>query len=262
MTAIKGYEQTIIIPDTQYPWIDEAAEKALMDFVSDQQPDQLLQIGDFADFYSLANFDKKISPSQRLHLEEEVHLGRRKLVEWASLVPRKTRKKLIEGNHEARVARYLEQQGGEFFDLSELSVDALLHVEQAGWEYIGPYGAGTWVGKPGGLWATHGDFARKWSADSAQAHLLKYGHSVIHGHTHRLGAFYQTLQGADGPRTLGAFEVGCICSFETTPRASNTNDWQHGFAVVWTSKTSTRFHVDLIAITDGGFVAGGKKYGR
>lgn len=262
MNVVKGYNQTVVIPDTQYPWIDTDAERALMDFVSDQQPDQLIQIGDFADFYSLANFDKKISPSQRMHLEEEVNLSRAKLREWASLVPRRVPKKFIEGNHEARVARYLEQQGGEFFDLSELSVASLLRVEEAGWEYIGPYGSGTWVGRPGGLWATHGDFARKWSADSAQAHISKYGHSVIHGHTHRLGAFYQTQQGADGPRTLGAFEVGCLCSFSTTPRATTVTDWQHGFAVVWTSKTTPRFHVDLVAITEGGFVAGGRKYGR
>lgn len=262
MTAIKGFDQTIIIADTQYPWIDKDAERAFMDFVTDQQPDQLIQIGDFADFYSLATFDKKISPSQRVHLQEEVDLSRRKLVEWAALVPRKTRKILIEGNHEARVARYLEQQGGELFDLNELSVEALLRVEQAGWRYVGPYGAGVWVGQPGGLWATHGDFARKWSADSAQAHVLKYGHSVIHGHTHRLGAFYQTQQGADGPRTIGAFEVGCLCSFDDTPRATKTNDWQHGGAVVWTSKGSPRFHVDLVAIVDGGIVYQGKRYGR
>lgn len=262
MSIVKGFEQTVVVSDTQYPWIDTTAERLVMDFIADEQPDQIIQIGDFADFYSLANFDKKISPSQRVHLEEEVTLSRAKLREWASLVPRKTRKKIVEGNHEARVARYLEQQGGEFFDLSELSVASLLRAEQAGWDYIGPYGAGTWVGLPGGLWATHGDFARKWSADSAQAHLLKYGHSVIHGHTHRLGAFYQTLQGADGPRTLGAFEVGCLCSFSETPRASVMNDWQHGFAVVWTSKTSPAFHVDLIAIVDGAFVYAGKRYGR
>lgn len=257
-----GYRQTIVISDTQYPFVDEAAEKAVMDYVADAEPDQIIQIGDFADFYSLASFDKKISPSQRLHLQEEVEVSRRKLRDWAGLVPKRTKKVLIEGNHEARVARYLEQQGGEFFDLSELSVSSLLRVEDAGWDYVGPYGAGTWVGLPGGLWATHGDFARKWSADSAQAHLTKYGHSVIHGHTHRLGAFFQTLQGADGPRMLGAYEVGCLCDFDTTPRASMSNDWQLGIATVWTSKTSPRFHVDLHAIVDGGFVAGGRRYGR
>lgn len=257
-----GYLQTVVISDTQYPWIDSSAERAVMDYIADNQPDQIIQIGDFADFYSLANFDKKISPSQRMHLEEEVQISRRKLREWSALVPKRTPKILIEGNHEARVARYLEQQGGEFFDLQELSVSALLRVQEAGWEYVGPYGAGVWVGQPGGLWATHGDFARKWSADSAQAHIDKYGHSVIHGHTHRLGAFYKTLQGADGERTIGAFEVGCLCDFKTTPRGSTTNDWQHGFGVVWTSKTSPRFHVDLIAIVEGGFITGGRRYGK
>jgi predicted phosphodiesterase len=257
-----GFVRTVIISDTQYPWVDEAAEAALMEYVAQTQPDQLIQIGDFIDLYSLATFRKGVSPSERMYLREEVKVGKAKLREWGDLVP-KARKVLIEGNHEGRLARYLEDNGPELFDLSDnLSVPALLGTEEAGWEYIGPYGEGLWVGQPGGLWATHGELVRKWSGVTAHAHVEKYGHSVIHGHTHRLGSFYQTRQGANGPVSIGGFEVGCLCSFTKTPRASSIVDWQHGFAVVYTSKTSARFHVDLVSIVDGGFVYGGKRYGR
>ena len=258
---MQPYLQTVVISDTQYPWIDKPAEAAVQQFIADNQPDQIIQIGDFADFYSLATFRKQLPPSERVYLRREVETSRDKLREWGSLAPN-ARKVFIEGNHEARLARYLEDQGGELFDLNDrLTVPLLLETEQAGWEYVGPYGAGMWVGKPGGLWATHGNYARKASGASAKAHVEQYGHSIIHGHTHRLAAYHKTAQSAKGPRTISGYEVGCLCSLTKTPRATEVVDWQHGFAIVWTSPTTTDFHVDLVNIHKGKFVYAGVQYG-
>lgn len=260
MALASDYLQTVIIPDTQYPWVDKAAEAAVMEYVKAEQPNQIIQLGDFLDLNSLATFRQELPPGERIYLRQEIEIGRERLKAWSALAP-KARKILIEGNHEERLSRYLADNGGELADLASdgLNIPSLLGAKEAGWEYVGPYGAGIWVGFEGGLWATHGEIVRKWSADSAQANVIeKYGHSVIHGHTHRLGSFYHTLQG----RTLAGFEAGCLCDFNRTPRGTTVVNWQHGFAVVWTSKKSLRFHVDLIAITDGGFVYGGRKYGR
>ncbi len=234
-----------------------------MEYVERTQPDEIISVGDFVDFYSLASFRKRVEPSLRTYLKEEVDLARTKLREWGGLAPN-ARKRLILGNHEDRLQRYLEDQGGELFDLfgDDLSIENLLRTKEAGWEVIGPYGAGCWAGEPGGLWVTHGEIARKWSGYSAKANVMeKYGHSVLHGHTHRLGSFYHTRRSAFGNETIVGYEIGSLCDPETTPRASSMVDWQHGFAVGWISETSPRFHVDLVAISDGGFVLGGIKYG-
>lgn len=258
-----GYKHVVVIPDTQWPFQDDPSERALQEYIHKTQPDELLHIGDAADFYSLARFLKTLPPSERIYLQEEVDVVRSKFKEYANLVP-DARKRITKGNHDERLDRYLETNGAELFDLVNgiLSYDHVSGAAESGWEVIGPYGEGCWVGEPGGLWATHGDYARKWSAMTPKAHVMeKYGHSVIHGHTHRLGQFFHTRQTAYGPETVVGIECGTLASMQTTPRSAKVVDWQYGFADVWVSNTSPRFHVSLVAIIDGSFVLGGSKYG-
>jgi calcineurin-like phosphoesterase family protein len=268
-SVLEGHEQmeagedddfthVVIIPDTQYPYVHQDSETALMEYITREQPDELLQIGDFADMEMLSRFSRMDPPSERKTFQEEVQIVRDKALLWANLIP--GRKRLVYGNHEQRITRYLEANADVLWGFPELDIGNFLGFRDAGWECIGPYGEGTWIGHEKGIWATHGDYARKWSGATAKAHVMeKYGHSVIHGHTHRLGAFYHT-NNMNG--TVAGFEVGCLCDASKTPPRHFQADWQHGFASVWVSKTSPRFHVDLVAITDGGFVTGGKKYGR
>lgn len=254
----KDFEHVVFIPDCQYPFIDRAAEAAVMSYVRFAQPDILIALGDFVDFYSLGRYRKKAAPSLRLYLQKEVEVGRAKLKQWARLAP-KARRYLIEGNHEARLRNYLEDNAREVFDLADLTPPKLLEAKELGWNWVGPYGAGMWVGKPGGLWVTHGEVARKWSGMSPRANVMeKYGHSVITGHTHRLGSFYHT----NALGTVVGLEAGCLCDHATTPRATTQVDWQHGFAAGWVSRKTKRFHVELIPITDGGCIVAGRKYGR
>ncbi len=255
------YIHTVIVPDIQYPWVDEAAERAVMGFIADTKPQQVIQVGDFADAYLASSYLKKEEPDERPGPGEEVMLIREKAKEWRSLAPR-AKWFIIEGNHEQRIRRYLERQAPELRHLPEFAPENFFGFADAGWTYVGPYGAGMWVGLPGGVWVTHGNLARKWSGYSARGHVMEqYGHSVIHGHTHRLGSFYHTNRSIDGAeRVVAGFEVGCLCDLSSTPGSTPVRDWQHGFASVYTSTTSPRFQVDLIPIIDGEFLYGGKRY--
>lgn len=255
------YQHVVIVSDTQYPWVDEAAEKAVMAYIKETKPKRVIQIGDFADAYMASSYLKKEEPDARPTPGAELQMVREKAKEWKALAPR-AEWFIIEGNHEQRIRRYLEGKAPELRALPELQPARLFGFEDAGWTYVEPYGNGMWVGLPGGLWATHGNLARKWSGYSARGHVIEqYGHSVIHGHTHRLGAFYHTNRSIDGAdRVLGGFEVGCLCDIQSTPGATSVRDWQHGFASVWVSTTTPRFQVELIPITDGEFLVDGKKY--
>lgn len=255
------YEHVVIVSDTQYPWIDEPAEQAVMSYIKDTKPKRVIQIGDFVDAYYASSYLKKEEPDQRPIAGDEVRLVREKAKEWKALAPR-AEWFLIEGNHEERMRRYLESKAPELRTLDEFAPENLFGFTDAGWNYVKPYGNGMWVGLPGGLWATHGNLARKWSGYSARGHVIEqYGHSVIHGHTHRLGSFYHTNRSIDGAeRVVAGFEVGCLCSTSSTPGATAVRDWQHGFASVWVSTTSPRFQVELIPIVDGEFLIDGKSY--
>jgi hypothetical protein len=245
---------TVVIPDCQLPFIDRAAEAAAMQYVSETAPDQLIILGDFVDFTSIGTYRNRLPIRQRLSFEEELDLGKRKLAEWAALAP-KAKRIFLEGNHEDRAARYILDNAEQ---LGFLKLPDLLGMKD--WIYAGSYadGAGVWVGKRNGLWATHGQVVAKHSGWSARAHLDLLGRSVIHGHSHRLGAYYVLK----GDTAFAAFEAGTLCDFARTPRSVPTVNWQHGLASVYTSRTSPRFSVELISINQGAFVSGGRRYGR
>lgn len=256
--GVPGFRQVVIVSDTQHPHAqDDSACELVRDFIEDKQPDKVIQIGDFIDLYSVSRFLKRLPPSERPSLWDEIEETRNLAKWWHSAAP-DAEWVILEGNHEQRLQTYLETHAEELMEFPDLRLEHLLGFDELGINYVGPYGAGVWVGQEDGLWATHGDYARKHSGYSARAQLEAVGSSVIHGHTHRLGAFYQTNMGG----TYAGFEVGCLCRPEKTPPFRRNQNWQLGFANVWVSDHSPRFHVDLVAITDGGFVYGGERYGR
>jgi predicted phosphodiesterase len=226
-------------------------------FVKDQKPDAVVHIGDFADYYSLGKYRK--SPGQaRVYLDREEAICKAKLEEWRELAP-KAEYHLIEGNHEDRVRRYLADHAQEVYGSRHDTIQVRLGIAERGWKYHSPYPrAGMWLGKHGGIWACHGKFVLQHSAYTARKHVERMGLSVIHGHTHRLGAYFRTHTLTN--KAYVGYEVGCLCDPKTTPGPEGFADWQFGFASVWVSTKTKRFHVDLVAITDGGCVVAGKEY--
>ncbi len=76
----------------------------------------------------------------------------------------------------------------------------------------------------------------------------------MHGHTHRLGAFYHR----DISDTYAAWENGCLCNLN--PDYVTAPDWQHGWSVVWSHRDY--FHVEQVAVVKGRYNYHGKVHGR
>ena len=113
-----GFEHLVIIPDTQWPYEHKPSEAALYQYIDETQPDHLVHIGDGVDFKSLSRFRTGNRPSQRIHLEEEIEYGRTKIAELTALTPDAKSRRYIMGNHDQRLARYLEDNAGELHDLA------------------------------------------------------------------------------------------------------------------------------------------------
>lgn len=252
------YEHVVFIPDIHWPYEDKAAEKAVMSYIRKVKPDRTIQLGDASDFESLSRFRKNLPPSKQRHLKEEISYARARWEEWSELP---TQLQWIAGNHEERLRRYAEDGAPELFELFDEDFDypTLMGFDRLGIGVLGRrYGDGAWVGTKGGLWVTHGDYARKHSGTSPRAHVEVFGASVIHGHTHRLGEYYHSKI-HDSP--LHGIECGTLADRWQVPRGSHVVDWQTGFAEGWFARKSPRFQVDTVAIVDGKFVRGGVEYG-
>lgn len=226
-------EKHLVISDLHFPFVDGVALKCVLGWIKRERPHAIHCLGDVADFYALSRFNK--DPARLLGLQQEIDSASDLLHEMRALVPRA---KIIysEGNHEARLLSYLQSKAPELSSLRGLTPQALFRLNECGvsWKNAHePY----WVSK---LLLTHGHIVRKWSGATARAHFEKFGSSVLHGHSHRLGQFFHSFAG----QPYVAVENGCLCSLD--PEYDLAPDWQQGFSVVYLDGSS--FQITTIPI--------------
>ncbi len=237
----------VCLGDIHLPHADPVAVNMAVAFIKTQRPGTIHLLGDVGDYFSISRYDK--DPMRRLNLQEELDAIRDWLAELREAAPRA---KIIysEGNHEFRLRRYLRSEAKALAGLRALSLEKLLDFDKLHIRFQSqdrPY-------RIGSLLFTHGQLVAKWSGQTARQHYEKFGCCVIHGHTHRLGAFYHR----NIESTFGCWENGCLCSLN--PDYTTAPDWQHGFSVVWMNQD--RFHVEQVALIDGVYCYHGRTVGR
>lgn len=242
-----GLEKHVNIGDTHGVFVEQPVWKAVLDFIKDFKPDQINLLGDMIDFYEISRFDK--NPMRRVVLGREIDFTREVVLAEVRRAAPKARIKWSEGNHENRLKRFLWSRAPELASLPGLDMRSLFNLGKLKIEYL----EGNI--EVGDVQLTHGHMARKHSGFTAKAMLEDYGSSVIHNHTHRLGAHYKTDRGGK----YLAFENGCLCSFDMEYIKGSPN-WQHGFSVAWLMPDNTT-HFEQLEIKDGGFMYGGKFFG-
>lgn len=245
----KGIERHVNIGDTHGVFVDQRVWAAVLDFVRDFRPDQINCLGDMIDFYDVSRFDK--NPNRRIVIGAEIEFTREVVFAELRRAAPKARIVWKDGNHEDRLRRYLWSRAPELASLPGLEMSELFRLKDLDIEHLTTEDP-LIVGE---IQLTHGHLVRKHSGATAKAMLDDWGTSVIHNHTHRLGAVYKT----DRSGEYVAFENGCLCSKQMEYMQGVPN-WQHGFSVGWVLP-SGRFHFEQVAVVDGRFVFGGRFYG-
>jgi predicted phosphodiesterase len=237
----------VVLSDVHVPFQDKAVCRMALAFIREHRPATVHLLGDIADFYSVSRFTK--DPSRKEDLQADLDATRTFLGEVREAAP-EARIIYSEGNHEFRLRRYLASEAKALAMLRDLRLERLLGFDALDIRFQSqdrPY-------RVGSLLFTHGQLVRKWSAASARGHFEKYGCCVLHGHSHRLGAFYHR----DIGDTYAAWENGCLC--DLNPSYATSPDWQHGWSVVWSQRDY--FHVEQIAVVRGRYNFHGKVHGR
>lgn len=162
------------LPDAHRPYHNKRAWKLFLEAMQWWKPDVIVCLGDLADFYKISTFRK--DPRREYSFDEEVQDVNEALDELDALGA--TRKIFIEGNHEHRLVRYLQDKAPELFGF--VSTQKLFRLDERGWEFT-PYKSATRLGK---LWVTHdvgqaGRYSVFRAADTFQ-------HPIVMAHTHRL----------------------------------------------------------------------------
>jgi hypothetical protein len=241
-------ERHVMIGDTHGYYVEQEVWKTVLDFVRDFKPHRIHLLGDIIDFYDISRYLK--DPNRRLVLGKEVEFTRDAILKPLRDAAPQATIEWTEGNHEARLNKYLWSRAPELASLPGLDIRNIFSLDDLRIHYK------TKETEVGGVVMTHGHIVRAHSGWTAKAMMEGYGQSVIHNHTHRLGAVYSSRRGSDWV----GFENGCLCQMDPS-YITGTPNWQHGFSVGWL-RTDGTFNFSQVHIKNGGFVYEGKFFGR
>lgn len=236
--------QVLVFPDTHRPYHDARAYDLALRVGDDLQggkgPDEILVLGDYGDFYSVSSHGKDSALERHLSREvDNVSAALRSLEQrWPH-----AKRTFIEGNHEDRLRRYLNDKAPELYGL--VSTEALLGLEPPRWTFV-PYGPKQLVRVGDShLYARHEPLTG--GVLPAHGTVLRAGCSVIYGHDHRSQQAQVTM--ANGDTHLGV-SVGWLGN-EDRPEFSYTKghpNWALGFGVVTYDPSTGLFFVDAVRI--------------
>ncbi len=238
-------KKVLFIPDCHVPYHDAKAWNLMMAAAREFEPDTIVILGDFADFYAVSAYEK--DPRRPNDLSDELAIVEEKLDELDALGASK--KIYICGNHEDRLERYLISRAPALF--GSVTIPATLHLAERGWQFI-QYKRSFKLGK---LHLTHDTGTA--GINAHRQSMAAFQGSVIIGHTHRMEV--SVLGNAAGAPQIGAM-FGWLGDFDKVDymhAIKARRDWVHGFGIGYQESNGV-IHLQPIPIVEGTCVVNGK----
>lgn len=241
-------DRLLIVPDTHSPYHDERAWKVMMKTARAFKPQTIIHLGDFADFYKVSAHSK--DPSREHKFRDERDITRKLRKELDDLGAK--RKVYVEGNHEDRLRRYLQDKAPELYDL--IGTDKLLKLSENDWEFV-PYRDSVKIGR---VWFTH-DTGGGGKYSTANA-LATFQHSVVIGHHHAIQ--YHVEGDATGKYRVGAQFgwLGDVKRVDYMNRVKARRLWALGFGVGYHDRESGVIYLTPVPIINYSVCVNGKVF--
>lgn len=234
-------KRALIIPDCHIPYEDKQAYQLMLDVAKDLDPDEIVILGDYADFYGINAHGK--DPGIYEKLTDEIFAVQDRLKELKALFPR-AKKVFIEGNHCYRLARYIQSKAPDLYGV--VDVRSILELDLYGFEFV-PYGPNQkYQILNSSLYARHEPLAG--GTHVAHNTVVKAMHSVIFGHTHRIQESQIVAINGENFRGISSGWLG-DCAHPVFNYVKNHHQWALGFSVVTVLDDNTWFN-QLIHIID------------
>lgn len=247
----------VVISDTQMPYEHRPSVAAVLRFIGDYQPDEVVQIGDLVDFPQPSRWSKDSAAEFQGSVFEDAEYAKVRFFEPLRAVYDGP-VGVLEGNHDERPRKYLSKYAPALAASRAFHMDEMLDFDGFGVKWLPDFYefAPDWVmthGHKGGIRLTQE--AGKTALNAA----IRFGSSVIMGHTHRLGALPKTFGYDAKLRTLWGVEVGNLMDMKQAQYLNGaTANWQQGFAIVRVDQDHV--NAQTIPITGGKFVVDGETY--
>lgn len=215
--------RVLSLSDAHVPYhAPKAIEAAVEHARKHYKPDVLLLNGDHADFYSISRWER--DPKKR-YLVKELGIVDDSLGWLKGKFPKALRAYKC-GNHDERWDKFIWNRAPELWDLPQCRLDAILHLEKHGFEFVTdqrPVMAGN-------LPVFHGHELGKGifsPVNPARGAYLRAAHTILIGHSHVPSTHAQPdLWHSE----TTCWSQGCLCDLR--PEYARINKWAWGFAVI------------------------------
>ncbi len=212
-----------VFADIHAPYHDIAAVKEAVYNAQKCGPDVVILMGDILDFHRISRYP---NDEGTLSFAEEIRVGLDLLYYFRQSFPNADFY-YIEGNHEVRLAHYIQRNASELTGLESLEMANLLHMKeleitflQMGFVHCGD------------MTFLHGhELPGIGGVNPSRKLFAKMKKSAICGHLHRPESFY-TRDGSG--KLLQCHVVGHLG--DPNPNYWMRNEWQHGHAIVDVSR--------------------------
>lgn len=217
--VLKGVKKALILNDLHIPYHNSDALRCALLHSKRQNIDTIILNGDIIDFYKISRHAK--SPSAP-NLQYEIDTTIKVLATIRATFP-KANIHFLEGNHEDRLKRYL-QEHSELHSLDIFKLHNLLKLKDLKIHLIN----GKRIIKIGKLCIAHGHEICVGGVTPARGALLKNMTNICFGHLHRTDSYlYTNIAG----ETLQSYSIGALCDLFPDYVSTNSN-WNHGFAII------------------------------
>lgn len=215
-------KKLLLLGDIHAPMHSEKAIKLVKKIAKVFKPDYCVQVGDLSDCYKASRFSK--DPSRKTLLVEELEIAASVIEDIDSALPSKCVRVFTEGNHCARVNKYLVDNAAELYGMVKNPVEVKL--KELGWKHV-PYQSSY---KIGDLTISH-EFGRSGPLAHVQA-MRDFGGCIAHGHNHAAGVAYGGLLNGKKMVSMSVGWLGdenLVADYLHKDRASR--DWMLGCGV-------------------------------
>ena len=249
----------VIVPDTQMPYDDRKALKALIRFIGDYQPDQVVHIGDLMDYPTPARWSKGTAEEFARKMVSDNEQAKVRFFEPL----RKVYDGPIgvhEGNHDERPRVYLSKYAPALAEYAQqFHIETLLDFDGFGIDLLPEFNkvAPGWI-------TTHGHRGQislsRIAGNTALNAAIKFDTSVVMGHTHRLGVLSNSKgYGGDVKKLVTGMEVGHLMNQRLAQYLKGgTGNWQTGFGLLTVDGQHVR--AETVPIYRGRFNVDGRTW--
>jgi hypothetical protein len=250
-TSKKGDFVRVIIPDLHGSALDRPACEAALREIKRIDPDEVVIMGDIleCDGFLAQHLVMGYVAQTTYSFQDDVAAANWFLDELAKAAP-KARVRLIEGNHDDRIEKWIVNQVQKHHRDAQFLYDllgpaAVLNLAERGIEFhrrcegLPEFSDIPGVIKLGKIFFTHELGSSKNAASQA---LAMMGGNVNYAHTHREDTASMVLPAVG---LIKAWCAGCLCKRQRMWNHSRPDNWSHGIGVEYVAKSEEFLHIQI-----------------